>query len=201
MRFFLSAILCLLLSGCTEQSAKKPDTKKPDAKTYSVTFAVALLPDTLLQQFGGTVSKDKGYKFTSFDDRYRLAAHVLKNSDKYAVCRQGGGWTPLVRTGNESQMELSKQKAAETFTLNSTGVSLNRFDIAVAVENENDSGQISCHWGGQFDLTLQKPIGNSTGHGGSHGSGYVLYSGKPDMTPLFSFEGQTLWTIIGLRRQ
>jgi len=196
MKLFVLAFVCLGLCACSDSTPPQPSPK-----SYAVTFAVALLPDSILEEYGGSFSQEKGYKFASLDDRYRLAAYVLNNSDKFPVCRQGGGWIPLVRTGNKSQMLLTPEAAAATFSLDSAGVSLDRFEISVEVNSQNDSGQISCNWGCEFSLRLKKPVGNSTDHGGSRGSGYVLYSGKPDMTPFFNFEGQALWMIVGLKRQ
>ena len=196
MKFFVLAFICLGLSACSDSTPSQPSPK-----SYAVTFAVALLPDSLLEEYGGSFSQDKGYNFASLDARCRLAAYVLENPDKFPVCRKAGGWIPLVRTGNESRMLLTPEAAAATFSLESTGVSLDRFNISVAVDGENDSGQISCNWGCEFSLRLKRPVGNSTDHGGSRGSGYVLYSGKADMTPFFNFEGQALWMIVGLKRQ
>jgi hypothetical protein len=190
------ALLCLVFSACSDSAPPKSIPK-----SYAATFAVALLPDSLLIQYGGTFSQEKGYSFSSLDDRYKLAAYVLENMNRFPVCRQDGGWIPLVRTGNESRMLLNSETSAATFSLESNGVSLDRFNISVAVVGENETGQISCNWGCEFGLTLRKAVDNSTGHGGSRGSGYVLYSGKPDITPFFNFEGQTLWMIVGLKRQ
>ena len=196
MKLFVLALLCLAFSACSDSAPPKPTPK-----SYAAAFAVALLPDSLLIQYGGTFSQDKGCNFASLDDRYRLAEYVLENINRFPVCRPDGGWIPLVRTGNESRMLLTREAAAATFSLESTGVSLDRFNVSVAVDGENDSGQISCNWECEFSLRLKRPVGNSTDHGGSRGSGYVLYSGKPDMTPFFNFEGQTLWMIVGLKRQ
>lgn len=196
MKLPVLASLCLAFTACSES-----EHQPPTPRSYSVTFAVALVPDSLLAQYGGSFSREEGHRFTSLDDRYRLAAYVLENIDKFPVCRQDDGWTPLVATGKTSQMFLNSEVAAKTFSLDSTGVSLDRFSIYVAVEEESSTGQISCNWGCEFRLTLKYPIGNSTDHGGSRNSGYTLYSDKPDMTPFFNFEGQTLWMIVGLTQR
>jgi hypothetical protein len=98
-------------------------------------------------------------------------------------------------------MELRSAQAAEIFSLEKNGVALDRFRAVIAVHDENASGQISCSWSCDYSLTLQVPVGNSTGHGGQRPGGYVLRSGQPDMTPFFNFDESTLWLIVGLNRK
>ena len=196
MKSLLPAILVLLFAGCS-----KPPETSPDTRTYSVTFAVALLPNSILKDFGGTFSENKGYNFDSLTDRYRLAQYVLDNPERFSVVRQGGSWIPLVGTGAKSQMELRSAQAAEKFSLEKNGVALERFKAVIVVYDENASGQIRCNWSCDYSLTLQVPVGNSTRHGGQRSSGYVLRSGQPDMTPFFNFDENTLWLIVGLNRK
>jgi len=195
MKSLLFPLLVFVLVACSE---KKPEP--PRQWTYVVTFAVALVPDSDLAEFGGSLSPEKGYDFETLEGRYRLAERVLENPQRYPVFRQGGDWVPLVVTGGDARTQMKPKAAAEVFTLERTGLTLDRFSPAIRVDAENDSGQIECTWSCEWRVTLKDPMGNSRNDGGFRPGGAILFSGRPDMTPLFNVDGKTLWMIVGLER-
>jgi len=196
VRITLLALFAFAFVSCSD---KKPET--PERRTYSVTFAAALVPDSDLAEFGGSFSPQKGYDFETIEGRYRLAERVLQNPERYPVFRQDGAWVPLAVTGGDSRMRMKPKAADDVFMLEKTGMTLDRFSPSIRVDAENDSGQIECAWGCEWGVTLKEPVGNSNSQGGSRPGGAMLLSGKPDMTPLCNFGGKTLWMIVGLKRE
>lgn len=191
----LLPFLAFAFISCSEN---KPEI--PQRRTYSVTFAAAVVPDSELSAFGGSFSQEKGYDFETIEGRYRLAERVLQNLGKYPVFRPDGDWVPLVATGGDCRLRMKQKAADEVFTLEKTAMTLDRFSPSVRVTAENESGQIECSWGCEWGVTLKEP-GGSNKQSGSRPGGAILLSGKPDMTPLCNFGGQTLWMIVGLKRE
>jgi hypothetical protein len=194
MKWLLPPLLALAPLTCSYTPPHAAQQQR--SRSYLVTFAAALVPDSLLNEFSGTFSKEKGYRFDTFEQRYGLARHLLDHPDKYPVFQTDGGWDVIVVTGGEARMQIKPHAADAEFSQEKTDVRLDRFEATVAVSGETPSGEIMCSW--SCDWMVTSRLGYP---GGGRPGGGILFPGKPEMMPLARFGDQSLWMIVELRRK
>jgi|GEM_PF-4918759 len=194
-RTLCQVVIVLAMAGCSRALQERP--RQP----YRVALGMVLIPDSALSGYGGSYSAEENrYDFARPEDRTRLAEQVLGEPAAFPLCRLQGNWAPIAYTGKETALKWLPEVGPAPFSLEEDGVRLERFDAVIGVYEEDLSGQIICRWRFRYDVTLAKPVNDSTRHEGASGPGGHLFSGRAELVPLFRFEGKALWVVVRLDR-
>ena len=201
----LSHLLLLLMLAMIGCSREKPvDIKKAEPiHLYTVRFAVAKIPDTVLAQHGGANNGTNGFRFDPLEARNRFAAYVLDHTNEFSVTTTSGNCVPILYTHHQTNIRLIPDPKREEEDLEQYGFQITRLSARAEVQKEDSQGKVRCSAPFDFSIHLSEPQGGSAdqGGGGFDAVGYMYKPGTAEMRPLTSVKGTTLWALFELDKE